>query len=79
MQAARKNCKENAMTYLALCKKMGVPVAIGSDAHFMNLVGAHEHNEQILEEAEFPMELVMNTSAEKLVSYLRARKDRLKG
>lgn len=75
----RKNCRENALTYLALCKKMGVPVAIGSDAHFMDLVGAHEHNEPILEEADFPMELVMNTSAEKLVSYLKARKDRLKG
>lgn len=73
----RKNCKENALHYLALCKQLRVPVAIGSDAHFMNLVGAHNHNEKILEEAEFPMELVMNTSAEKLTAYLKARKERL--
>lgn len=72
----RKNCKENQMTYLALCKKYGVPVAIGSDAHFMDVVGQHEHNEVTLKEADFPMELVMNTSAEKLINYLKARKAR---
>ena len=70
----RKNCKENQMTYLALCKKYGVHVTIGSDAHFMDVVGQHEHNEVILKEADFPMELVMNTSAEKLINYLKARK-----
>ncbi len=72
----RKNSKENQMTYLALCKKYGVPVTIGSDAHFMDVVGQHEHNEVILKEADFPMELVMNTSAEKLINYLKARKAR---
>lgn len=72
----RKNCRENQLTYLALCKKWGVPVTIGSDAHFMDVVGQHEHNEKILEEVDFPMELVMNTSAEKLINYLKARKDR---
>ena len=72
----RKNCHENQMTYLALCKKWGVPVTIGSDAHFMNVVGQHEHNEAVLKEANFPMELVMNTSAERLIGYLKARKER---
>ncbi len=74
----RKNCKENALRYLALCKQYGVPVAIGSDAHFMDLVGVHEHNEPILEEAGFPMELVMNTDAEKLIAYLKARKEKFR-
>ena len=71
----RKNCKENQLTYLALCKQYGVPVTIGSDAHFMDVVGQHEHNEVILKEADFPMELVMNTSAEKLINYLKVRKE----
>lgn len=72
----RKNCKENALKYLALCKQMRVPVAIGSDAHFIDRVGAHKANEAILEEAGFPMELVMNTSAGKLTAYLKERKER---
>lgn len=72
----RRNCRENQLTYLAFCEKMGVPVTIGSDAHFMNVVGQHEHNEALLEEIGFPMELVMNTSAEHLVTYLQNRKNR---
>lgn len=72
----RRNCRENQLTYLALCEKMGVPVTIGSDAHFMNVVGQHEHNEALLEEIGFPIELVMNTSAERLVTYLQNRKNR---
>ena len=75
----RKNCHENQLTYLALCKKYGVPVTIGSDAHFMDVVGQHEHNEKVLEEADFPMDLVMNTSAERLINYLKARKERVLG
>ena len=72
----RRNNRENRLTYLALYKKYRVPVAIGSDAHFMDVVGQHEHNEKLLEEIGFPMELVMNTSAEKLIDYLKSRKDR---
>ena len=72
----RRNSRENRITYIALCKKYGVPVAIGSDAHFMDVVGQHEHNEKILEESSFPMELVMNTSADRLIDYLKSRKDR---
>ena len=72
----RRNNRENRMTYIALCKKYGVPVAIGSDAHFMDVVGQHEHNEKLLEEFGFPMELVMNTSADRLIDYLKSRKDR---
>ena len=72
----RKNCRENQLKYLALCRELRVPIAIGSDAHFMDMVGSHHYNEAFLEEIGFPMDLVMNTSAEKLLSYLKARKER---
>lgn len=73
----RTGCKKNQLTYLALCKQYGVPVTIGSDAHFLDRVGAHEFAEQTLKEADFPEELVLNSSAEKLCSYLKARKDKI--
>ncbi len=73
----RKNCRENALCYLELCRQMHVPVAIGSDAHFIDLVGSHHYNEALLEEIGFPMDLVVNTSAEKLIAYLKARKDKM--
>lgn len=72
----RKNCRENALHYLALCREMRVPVAIGSDAHFMDKVGAHEYNEALLEEIDFPMDLVVNTDADRLIRYLKERKER---
>lgn len=75
----RANCRENMDRYLALCKEYRVPVTIGSDAHFMDMVGSHHYNEAILEEMNFPMDLVMNTSAEKLRAYLRARKEKIEG
>lgn len=72
----RRNSHENQLIYLDLCKKWHVPVTIGSDAHFIDVVGQHEHNEKTLAEADFPMDLVMNTSAHKLISYLHSRKAR---
>lgn len=73
----RKNCRGNALRYLALCREMRVPVAIGSDAHFMDMVGSHEYNEALLEEIGFPMDLVVNTDAERLIRYLKERKERI--
>ena len=54
-----------------------MPVAIGSDAHFMDMVGSHEYNEALLEEIGFPMDLVVNTDAERLIRYLKERKERI--
>ena len=73
----RYDCRENQLAWLKYCKAMRVPVAIGSDAHFMNRVGEHSGVESVLIEADFPMDLVMNTDAEKLAAYLKARKERL--
>ncbi len=73
----RTGCKKNQLTYLALCKQYGVHVTIGSDAHFCDRVGAHAFAEETLAEAEFPEELVLNSSAEKLCAYLKARKDKI--
>ena len=78
LTCARPGSSPRCHELARLCARFGAPVAIGSDAHFADVVGQHEHNEAILKEAEFPMDLVMNTSAEKLINYLKARKDRLK-
>ena len=73
----RYDCRENQLKWLKYCKAMRVPVTIGSDAHFMNRVGEHAGAESVLIEADFPMDLVMNTDAEKLAAYLKERKERL--
>lgn len=73
----RQNCEENVLTYLAICKRKGVPVTMGSDAHYISRVGVHDYAESMLKKADFPEELVMNTSAEKLYTYLKERKARI--
>ena len=70
----RQNARENCMTILRLCRRMGIPVSLGSDAHYAGDVGNFSRLLPLLAEAEFPDELIINTSAEKLLNWLQARR-----
>ena len=69
----RLNTKDNAKTMLKLCKELGVPVSVGSDAHYADTVGRFDGVRQILKEVGFPEELVANTSVEKFKALLAKR------
>lgn len=56
----RKNAKENYLTMLKLCKKYEVKVVYGSDAHICYDVGRFDNCENLIDEADFPRELVAN-------------------
>ncbi len=62
-----ENCREIAL----LCKKMGVGVVLSTDAHFSGEIGYVPQSIALLEEIDFPEELVLNTSLEKLCGYLK--------
>jgi len=66
----RLNVRENLMEMLQLCEKYGVPIAVGSDAHFANAVGNFDCAFRSLEEISFPKELVANTSVEKFLKLI---------
>lgn len=66
----RTNGVENMKIMLPLCERYGVPITLGSDAHFFTEVGKFTRVEKILEEVCFPEELIVNTSVEKLKKYL---------
>lgn len=68
--AMRTNGRENDKEILRLCKKYEVPVTLGSDAHVDVDLGNFEYAVQVLEECEFPEELVVNTSISKLEKML---------
>ncbi len=51
-----KNCAEIAK----LCAKYQVPVIVNSDAHFCYEIGAVERATAMLEEIDFPRELILN-------------------
>lgn len=74
----RKGSSENCLKIAKLCKKYGVRITTGSDAHISFGIGKFDFVYKLLEEAEFPEELVITTSIEKIDEYLRERRNRIK-
>lgn len=70
---SEKNCLEIAR----MCKKYGVRITTGSDAHISFGIGKFDNVIKLLKEAEVPEELVVTTSVEKMEEYLLERKRRL--
>lgn len=58
----RKNAHENAAHMLKLCKKYNVPIIMGSDAHIDMDIGKFNLAYEVLNEVDFPEELVINKS-----------------
>lgn len=71
---SRQNANENVRKMLKYCKMYNVPIATGSDAHVDLEVGVFDQTEQILKECDFPEELVVTTSFEKLKPYINRYK-----
>ncbi len=66
-EGSRENCREIAL----LCKKYSVPVVLSTDAHFSPEVGVVPNSIALLEDIDFPEELILNTSLKKLCDYLK--------
>jgi len=64
-----KVCKKVAL----LCKKYGVKVVLGSDAHSCFVIGGFNEADNMLKEVDMPEELIMNTSKDKLFEFLRMK------
>jgi len=74
----RKGSEKNCLEIARMCKKHGVRVTTGTDAHMSFSIGRFDKVKRLLEEADLPEELVITTSAEKMESYLLEKKKRLK-
>lgn len=66
----RGNVKENDRAILELCKKYHYPVLLSSDSHGHADIGNFQYALELIREADFPMELILNTSTEKLLRFL---------
>ncbi len=67
----RENAADNYKIMLKLCAEYGVSIIFGSDAHFTSDIGNFEKAMAFCEEIGFPKELIVNTSEEKLMSFLK--------
>lgn len=67
----RQNTRENAIRMLECCKKYGTMVVLGTDSHIDVSIADYQYANEVLEAANFPEELVANTSLEKLKACLK--------
>ena len=65
----RKGARENIKTYLELCKKYGVKIIMGTDSHVCYDIGVFKYAEEVIEEAGFPKELVINYWEDQIIEF----------
>lgn len=66
----RLHSEANARRYLSLCKEKKLPIIVNTDAHFSSYVGDFSYAVALLEELDFPEELIMNHSWQRLEKLL---------
>lgn len=64
--SSRVGAWDNLQKMLTLCEEKKVPVVADTDAHFSRAVGVFDHVEVLLDELNFPEELVVNRSVDLL-------------
>lgn len=70
----RPGVRENLIEMLQWCKTYEVPIIVGTDAHFFLDVGMFDEGITLLEEVDFPEQLVLNTNAEALLAYISQKR-----
>lgn len=66
----RKSSTTNCVEIAKICKKTNTRIIVNSDAHFSTAVGDCDSALKMLEEIDFPEELIVNSSVERFQAYL---------
>lgn len=74
--SARSTSREMERAFAVAARDAGVPISIGSDAHYHELVGEFGRAVAVAEEIAFPRERVLNRDAAAVLSHLRAKRPR---
>lgn len=61
----------NCLEIVKLCKKYEVPIIVNSDAHISSSIGHFDDAISVIECAEYPEELIVNSSIERLQDYFK--------
>jgi putative hydrolase len=73
---ARAGSLKNCMEIALLCKQYEIPIVVNSDAHVCFSVGDVEAAFKLLDEIEFPYELIVNLTLERLSAWIKAKKNK---
>lgn len=71
---ARKGSGENCRKIALICKQHGIPIVVNSDAHVCFSVGDVADAFRMLDEIEFPRELIVNLTAERLYQWISEKR-----
>lgn len=67
----RLGSDKNCLEIVKLCKKYEVPIIVNSDAHISSSIGHFDDAISVIESAEYPEELIVNSSIERLQEYFK--------
>ncbi len=70
---ARPGSAENCLEIAKLCKKYRVPVVCSSDAHFCTGIGEVGESLALLEQVDFPEELILNIDYDRFLRVAREK------
>lgn len=70
----RQGAAQNYRKMLKLARNLDVPVVVSSDSHIACDVGNVRNALQLLEELQFPEELVVNSSPKRLLNFFECRR-----
>lgn len=72
----REKSKANCLEIAKICKRIGAPVVVNSDAHFALNVGNVDNVFNMLKDIDFPEELIVNADEERFNEFLKRKKNR---
>jgi putative hydrolase NT01CX_1282 len=72
--SSRQGGESIVMEILEECKRQDMPVILGSDAHFYTYIGGFDNIMPLLEEVNFPDELVINTDLNRFLKFLELKR-----
>ena len=67
----RVAARDNNLQILRLCKERNMPVILGSDAHISFMIADYDRIIPLLEETDFPEDLIMNFWPDRFFSYIK--------
>lgn len=71
----RQGGEENIINIIKYCKEYGVKMCVGSDAHISFDIGELDNIYRLLQQEKVPEELILNTSKDKVLSYIKERRE----
>jgi putative hydrolase len=72
----RRGSHDNCLDFARLCKKHDVRVCVSSDAHYSSSVGNVPKAMALLDEVDFPADLIVNLYEDRFDRYLEERQRR---